>query len=80
MKRWLSAPKVRLNQRVRRAFQKSLFPWMAANSMIRLAVNRPLLTVVMGLMVVVLGSYTYNRIPADLLPQFNTPAVQIVTF
>ncbi|MFP6649694.1 MAG: efflux RND transporter permease subunit, partial [Pirellulaceae bacterium] len=48
--------------------------------MIRLAVNRPLLTVVMGLMVVVLGGYTYTRIPADLLPQFNTPAVQIVTF
>jgi multidrug efflux pump subunit AcrB len=48
--------------------------------MIRLAVNRPLLTVVMGLMILVLGSYTYGRIPADLLPQFNTPAVQIVTF
>jgi len=48
--------------------------------MIRLAVNRPLLTVVMGLMVIVLGGYTYSRIPADLLPQFNTPAVQIVTF
>ena len=48
--------------------------------MIRLAVNRPLLTVVMGLMIVVLGGYTYTRIPADLLPQFNTPAVQIVTF
>ena len=48
--------------------------------MIRLAVQRPLLTVVMALLTVVLGVFTYNKIPADLLPQFNTPAVQIVTF
>ena len=48
--------------------------------MIRLAIQRPLLTVVMALLTVVMGVYTYSKIPADLLPQFNTPAVQIVTF
>jgi multidrug efflux pump subunit AcrB len=55
-------------------------PGSPVKTMIRIAVQRPLLTVVMALMVVVLGGYTYSRIPADLLPQFNTPAVQIVTF
>ncbi|MFP6618894.1 MAG: efflux RND transporter permease subunit [Pirellulaceae bacterium] len=48
--------------------------------MIRLAIQRPLLTVVMALLTVVMGIFTYSKIPADLLPQFNTPAVQIVTF
>ena len=31
-------------------------------------------------MTIVLGGYAYTRIPADLLPQFDTPAVQIVCF
>ena len=33
-----------------------------------------------ALMTVVLGGYAYTKIPADLLPQFDTPAVQIVCF
>ncbi len=35
---------------------------------------------VAALAVVVLGVVSYGRIPADLLPIFRTPAVQIVTF
>ena len=41
---------------------------------------RPHLIVVAALMTVVLGGYAYTKIPADLLPQFDTPAVQIVCF
>ena len=33
-----------------------------------------------ALATLVLGSYSYTRIPADLLPMFETSAVQIVTF
>ncbi|MFQ5876323.1 MAG: efflux RND transporter permease subunit [Acidobacteriota bacterium] len=48
--------------------------------MIRLALRNPYLIVVAGLATVVLGIASYRRIPADLLPIFRTPAVQIVTF
>jgi multidrug efflux pump subunit AcrB len=41
---------------------------------------RPHLIIVAALMTVVLGGYAYTKIPADLLPQFDTPAVQIVCF
>jgi len=41
---------------------------------------KPHLIIVSALMTIVLGSYAYTRIPADLLPQFDTPAVQIVCF
>ena len=38
------------------------------------------LVVVLVLGIGVLGLVSFDRIPADLLPQFKTPAVQIVTF
>ena len=48
--------------------------------MIRIALKNPHLVIVCALAITVLGIYTYTKIPADLLPQFNTPAVQVVTF
>ncbi|MBA3315530.1 MAG: efflux RND transporter permease subunit [Planctomycetota bacterium] len=48
--------------------------------MIRGALKNPHLIVVVALAVMVLGVASYRKIPADLLPIFNTPAVQIVTF
>ena len=48
--------------------------------MIRLALKNPYLVIVSALATLVLGVYAYFRIPADLLPQFQTSAVQIVTF
>ncbi len=48
--------------------------------MIRAALNNPYLVIVLALVVVVVGITSYQKIPADLLPIFKTPAVQIVTF
>ena len=48
--------------------------------MTRAVLNNPYLVMVAALAIVVLGGYTYPRIPKDLLPIFETPAVQIVTF
>jgi multidrug efflux pump subunit AcrB len=48
--------------------------------MIRLALKNPHLIVVLALAVLVVGVASYEKIPADLLPIFKTPAVQIVTF
>ena len=48
--------------------------------MTRAALNNPHLVVVVALAVGILGIYTYRQIPADLLPQFETSAVQVVTF
>ncbi|RMG44547.1 MAG: efflux RND transporter permease subunit [Acidobacteria bacterium] len=49
-------------------------------NMIRAALRNPHLVAVIALIVVVLGAVSYEKIPADLLPIFETPAVQIVTF
>ena len=48
--------------------------------MIRSALANPYLVIVTALATLVLGGYSYFRIPADLLPMFETSAVQIVTF
>ena len=48
--------------------------------MIRLALRNPHVIVVAALAVVVLGITSLQRIPADLLPIFKTPAVMILTF
>jgi len=45
----------------------------------RLALRNPYVVVVMALTLAVLGGLAAYRIPTDLLPQFRTPAVQIVT-
>ena len=47
---------------------------------IEVGLRNPYLVIVLVLVVVVIGITAMTRIPADLLPQFNTPAVQIVTF
>ena len=48
--------------------------------MVQAALKNPYLIVVIALAITVLGGYSYQKIPADLLPQFDTPAVQIVCF
>ena len=48
--------------------------------MIRFALRNPHVVAVAALVAVVLGAVSYQRIPADLLPIFKTPAVQIITF
>ncbi|MDA1267255.1 MAG: efflux RND transporter permease subunit, partial [Planctomycetota bacterium] len=47
--------------------------------MIRAALRNPHLVAVLGLALLVLGTFSVRKIPADLLPTFRTPAVQIVT-
>ena len=48
--------------------------------MIRTALSNPYLVIVSCLAITVMGLFTYTKIPADLLPQFDTSAVQIVCF
>ena len=48
--------------------------------MTRAVLKNPYLVVVLALAILVLGLYTYPKIPKDLLPIFETSAVQIVTF
>ena len=48
--------------------------------MTRFALNNPYAVAVGALATVVLGIASFQRLPADLLPIFKTPAVQIVTF
>ncbi|MFQ5472385.1 MAG: efflux RND transporter permease subunit, partial [Dehalococcoidia bacterium] len=48
--------------------------------MIRFALRNPHVVAVAAVAVIVLGVVSYQRIPADLLPIFKTPAVQIITF
>jgi len=47
---------------------------------IEVGLRNPYLVAVVVMAVMVVGGVSMTRIPADLLPQFNTPAVQIVTF
>jgi multidrug efflux pump subunit AcrB len=49
-------------------------------AIVRLALRNPYAVVVVALFVVVLGITCLFLIPADLLPIFDTPAVQIITF
>ena len=48
--------------------------------LVRLALRNPYIVLVLGMAIVVLGATVLERIPTDILPQFKTPAVQIVTF
>ena len=48
--------------------------------MISGAIKNPYVVVVAVLAIAVIGYASYDRIPADLLPVYDTPAVQIVTF
>jgi len=47
---------------------------------IKVALRNSYLVLVVALLVVVIGVVALSRIPSDLLPVFDTPAVQIVTF
>jgi multidrug efflux pump subunit AcrB len=47
---------------------------------IDVALKNPYLVVVVVMAVAVVGGISMDKLPADLLPQFKTPAVQIVTF
>ncbi len=48
--------------------------------MIRGALKNPYLVIVIALAVTVVGVTSFTKLPADLLPIFKVPAVQIVTF
>ncbi|MCH7752041.1 MAG: efflux RND transporter permease subunit, partial [Planctomycetes bacterium] len=48
--------------------------------MTKAVLKNPYLVIVLALAILVLGIYTYPKIPKDLLPIFETSAVQIVTF
>ena len=48
--------------------------------LVRLALKNPYFVLVLVLLVIVLGCTSLVLIPTDLLPIFDTPAVQIVTF
>ncbi|MBL4688362.1 MAG: efflux RND transporter permease subunit [Nannocystaceae bacterium] len=48
--------------------------------MIKQALERPYIVLVIVLVVAVLGSISAKKLAADLLPTYDTPAVQIVTF
>ncbi len=48
--------------------------------LVKTALKNPYLVIVMTLVILVLGISSFVRLPADLLPIFKTPAVQIITF
>ena len=48
--------------------------------LVKTALKNPYLVIVMALAILVLGVSSFIRLPADLLPIFKTPAVQIITY
>ena len=48
-------------------------------ALVRFALRAPYTVIVGVLTILVLGSFSLTLIPADLLPIYRTPAVQIVT-
>ncbi|HEY5311156.1 MAG TPA: efflux RND transporter permease subunit [Pirellulales bacterium] len=50
------------------------------NSLIRASLRNPYAVAVMALAILLIGSLTLLRIPIDILPVFNSPAVQTLTF
>ena len=48
--------------------------------MVQAALKNPFAVAVMALVIVIIGVTVLNRIPVDILPSFQTPAVQILTF
>lgn len=48
--------------------------------LVKTSLKNPYLVIVMALAILVLGVSSFIRLPADLLPIFKTPAVQIITF
>src|SRR5439155_14050192 len=52
----------------------------SALGLVRFALRNPHAVVVMALAILLLGLTSFVRTPADILPTFKTPAVQVVTF
>ncbi|MDA2919082.1 efflux RND transporter permease subunit [Desulfobacterota bacterium AH_259_B03_O07] len=48
--------------------------------LIRGALENPYAVIVLAITIIVVGITVLTRIPVDILPMFNTPAVQVVTF
>src|SRR3984957_17803252 len=48
--------------------------------LIRASLSNPHAIIVMSLAIAVLGSLSLMSIPVDILPVFNSPAVQVLTF
>jgi multidrug efflux pump subunit AcrB len=46
--------------------------------LVRLALRRPYTFVVMALLIVLLGTVTIPRMPTDILPEIDIPAVSVV--
>ncbi len=65
----------RPNIRSVRAFRRA-----SDMKLVRFALSNPYTVIVVVLVVVVLGITCIGRMPVDMLPQFETPAVQVVTF
>ena len=47
---------------------------------IRAALDNPYAVIVLAITIIVVGITVLARIPVDILPMFNKPAVQVVTF
>ena len=48
--------------------------------LVRLAIRNPYLVISFVIMLSILGVLTITRIPVDILPAFNSPAVQVMTY
>ncbi|MBI3365518.1 MAG: efflux RND transporter permease subunit [Ignavibacteriae bacterium] len=48
--------------------------------MVQAALRNPFAVIVMALVIVIIGITVLNRMPVDILPSFQTPAVQVLTF
>src|SRR5260370_35502522 len=56
------------------------FPGTGIAPMVRLALRNPYLVIVVALAILIVGAMVLARIPADVLPVFMTPGVQVLTF
>ena len=50
------------------------------NGLIRASLKNPRAVTVMMLAILFLGYFSFRSIPIDILPVFNSPAVQVLTF
>ena len=50
------------------------------NGLIRASLNNPRAVTVMMLAILFVGYFSFRSIPIDILPVFNSPAVQVLTF
>ena len=50
------------------------------NGLIRFSLRNPIAVTVSMLTLLILGTLSFRLIPIDILPVFNSPAVQVLTF